>query len=277
MLDKPVSGRVFFEQVIRDNLDAGRPDQVSLIFGRHLKRWQPAHPRTVPHPGHHQRRHPEPARRLQAHHDQAVPQGRTSATDRDHHQRHPRFPDRQTADQSARPAGDRLLRQPASAALQRLSHDPITGSRAITAITSPAITPAGTRIPGLRLAQPRSHALLAALLIFRLQPRGFTNRDLRDLTAQLRGLTHVSTGQVTYDLRRLRTHQLIERVPGTHRYQVTDTGLHTAMILTRLHDRILPAGFAQLTASTTPGRLRRAATAYQAAIDDIIRDAGLAA
>ena len=25
MLDKPVSGRIFFEQVIRDNLDLGRP------------------------------------------------------------------------------------------------------------------------------------------------------------------------------------------------------------------------------------------------------------
>src|SRR3954462_7442634 len=32
VLDRPVTGRVFFEQVIRDNLDAGRPDQVSLIF-----------------------------------------------------------------------------------------------------------------------------------------------------------------------------------------------------------------------------------------------------
>ncbi len=36
MLDRPVSGRVFFEQVIRDNLDVGRPDQVSLIFDRRL-------------------------------------------------------------------------------------------------------------------------------------------------------------------------------------------------------------------------------------------------
>ena len=41
MLDKPVSGRVFFEQVIRDNLDAGRPDQVSLIFDRRLMRTGP--------------------------------------------------------------------------------------------------------------------------------------------------------------------------------------------------------------------------------------------
>ncbi|MGK2882473.1 MAG: hypothetical protein ACSLE6_17330 [Mycobacterium sp.] len=41
MLDKPVSGRVFFEHVIRDNLDIGRPDQVSLIFDRRLMRRGP--------------------------------------------------------------------------------------------------------------------------------------------------------------------------------------------------------------------------------------------
>jgi hypothetical protein len=38
VLDRPVSGRVFFEQVIRDNLGIGRPDQVSLVFDRHLVR-----------------------------------------------------------------------------------------------------------------------------------------------------------------------------------------------------------------------------------------------
>ena len=165
----------------------------------------------------------------------------------------------------------RLLR------LERLSHDPITGATAITSLTSPARSAGGTPVPGLRLAQPRSHALLAALLIFRLQPRGFTNRDLRELTAQLRGLTHISAGQMTYDLRRLRTRQLIERIPGTHRYRVTGAGLHTAMFLTRLHDRLLPAGFAHLAPTHPPGKLRRTATAYQAAIDDLIRDAGLAA
>lgn len=41
MLDKPVSGRVFFEHVIRDNLDIGRPDQVSLIFDRRSMRRGP--------------------------------------------------------------------------------------------------------------------------------------------------------------------------------------------------------------------------------------------
>jgi hypothetical protein len=37
VLDRPLAGRVFFEEVIRDNLDAGRPDQVSLTFDRRLR------------------------------------------------------------------------------------------------------------------------------------------------------------------------------------------------------------------------------------------------
>jgi hypothetical protein len=37
MLDRPISGRIFFEQVLHDNLDIGRPDQVSLIFDRRVR------------------------------------------------------------------------------------------------------------------------------------------------------------------------------------------------------------------------------------------------
>ena len=168
-------------------------------------------------------------------------------------------------------ANRRLLR------LQRLSHDPITGADALAAVTGPALTDGGTRIPGLRLGCARSHALLTALLIFRLLPRGFTNRQLRDHVAQLRALPDLSAGQMSYDLRRLRSHGLIERLPRTHRYRVTDPGLHTAMFLTRVHDRVLPTGLAQLATTATPAKLRRAATAYQRAIDDLTRQAGLAA
>jgi hypothetical protein len=278
MLDKPVSGRVFFEQVIRDNLGAGRPDQVSLIFGRHLIR---SGPRATP--GRFRTRVITAGVTPSLHVDykhatikQYHKEGRALRTETTiNDTRDFRIGKRLTNLPALREAGfsasRRLLR------LERLSHDPITGAAHLAAVTSAAITPAGTSIPGLPLAHPRSRALLAALLIFRLQPRGFANRDLRDLTTQLRGLPAVSTGQITYDLRRLRTHQLIERIPGTHRYRVTDTGLHTAMFLTRLNDRILPAGFAQLAATALPGPLRAAASAYQAAIDDIIHDAGLAA
>ena len=45
----------------------------------------------------------------------------------------------------------------------------------------PIITGDGHRIAGLRLGDRRSHALLQALLVFRLIPNGFLNRDLRGL------------------------------------------------------------------------------------------------
>ncbi|MDH5676842.1 MAG: hypothetical protein OEZ06_32300, partial [Myxococcales bacterium] len=41
VLDRPVSERMFFEQIIRDNLDLGRPDRVDLIFDRRVTRRTP--------------------------------------------------------------------------------------------------------------------------------------------------------------------------------------------------------------------------------------------
>ena len=116
------------------------------------------------------------------------------------------------------------------------------------------------------------------MLTFRTHLDGFTNRDLRQLTGQLRGLdpATVSAGQATYDLRRLRTHQLIEKIPHSHRYQVTDTGLHTAMLLTRVHDRYLPTALAtQLEPSNN--RLKAASDSYQRALDNLARLNGLSA
>ena len=44
---------------------------------------------------------------------------------------------------------------------------------------------------------------------------------------------------MTYDLRRLRLHGLIQRIPGTHRYQITARGLRVALFFTRTHARLL--------------------------------------
>ena len=38
VFDRPQAGRMWFEGVIRDHLDVGRPDQVMLIFDRRLNR-----------------------------------------------------------------------------------------------------------------------------------------------------------------------------------------------------------------------------------------------
>ena len=162
----------------------------------------------------------------------------------------------------------------------KLSHDPADGQAAIRHITRPVITEAGTRVAGLRLADPRAHALLAALCVFRLLPRGFANRDLRPILAQILGVPAetITPGKMTYDLRRLRQHGLIERIPRTFRYQVTGTGIAQALFLTRLHDRFLRTGLASLAAPAVSDRSLAAATrAYTSAIDDLARQAGLAA
>ena len=79
-------------------------------------------------------------------------------------------------------------------------------------------------------------ALLNALPVFRLLPRGFSNRDLRDHWAPLVGKTAqtITPGQMTYHLRRLRLHGLIERLPKSHRYRVTNQGWRTALFCTRI-------------------------------------------
>ena len=82
---------------------------------------------------------------------------------------------------------------------------------------------------------------------------------------------------MTYDLRRLRTRSLITKIPHSHRYRVTDQGLHTAMFLTRVHDRLLPTGLAILADADQARPLRAVANAYQAAIDRLTAATGLAA
>jgi hypothetical protein len=165
--------------------------------------------------------------------------------------------------------------------VQRLSHDPIRGAQAFTDLTAPILTDTGTRIPGLRFGDTRVHALLQALLIHRLLPHGFTNRELRTLIAPLLGTTteDITAGKMTYDLRRLRTHGLIERVPRTRRYNVTDTGLQHALLFTHAHDHLLRTGLAEITDPDppAPSRLRAADRAYQTAFDDLAHYAHLAA
>jgi hypothetical protein len=282
MLDRPVSGRIFFERVLHDNLDIGRPDQVSLIFDRRIIRTG---------------RHRTPSRfRTRVITDGVVPslhldykhskikqyhkQGRalrteTTINDTRDFGLSKRLTNLPALRQIGFTANRRLL------GVQRLSHDPVRGAHAFTDLTTPIVAESGSRVPGLRFGDARVHALLQALLVHRLLPHGFTNRELRTLIAPLLGASteDITAGMMTYDLRRLRAHGLIERIPHTRRYQVTDTGLHHAMLFTHAHDHLLRTGLAEITDPDppAPSRLRAAARAYQAAFDDLARYAHLPA
>jgi hypothetical protein len=281
-LDAPVSGRIFFDQLIRDNLDLGRPDQVSLIFGRRIvrkgRRATPGRFRTrvitedVTPSLHVDYKHSK----IKQYHKLGKAL-RTETTIND------------TADFGVAKGLSHLpeLKEIGFTAsrrlpgVQRISHDPADGAAALAALNSPVTSAAGTRTAGMPFTSPRVQALLAALCVFRLLPHGFTNRDLRTHLAPLLGLTPeaMTSGQISYDLRRLRIHGLIQRIPSTFRYQVTTAGIRQALFLTRLAQRLLIPGLAQLTDPSPPvaSRLRAAARAYDSALDDLARQARLAA
>src|SRR5262249_59814691 len=91
------------------------------------------------------------------------------------------------------------------------------------------VTVGDQRAAALPFADPRVQGLLHVLLLFLLVQGTFRNKDLREHIAPLLGMqpSQLSPGRVTYDLRRLRLHGLIERIPKTHSYRITPKRLRT--------------------------------------------------
>lgn len=265
VLDRPVSGRVFFEEVIRDNLDAGRPDQVSLTFARRVTKRTPGRFRTrvitdgvIP-SIHVDYKHSRIKQYFKC--ERAL---RTECTIND------------TRDFGIGRLLHNLpaLRKVGFAAnhrlleVQRTSSDPAAGADAYDQVCRPVVVD-GQRAPALRFDAPATQALLSALIVLRLLHPGFANRDLRELLAPLLGLPPeaMTQGRMTYHLRQLRLHGLIERIPRTHRYHVTDFGLAAAVFLTRAHNRFIHGGLADIFGPDPPTALRRALNNLDAELD----------
>jgi hypothetical protein len=192
VLDRPVHGRLFFEQVIRENLDLGRPDEVQLIFDRRITRRTPGRMRTShPYPG----RHPFCPRLLQEHPDQAVSQGAARSAHRNDDQQRLDFAIGKRLHNlpKLREIGFRANRRLLE--VERLSYDCILAEATFQQINGP-VERAGQRASGLRLADPRIHALWHAFILFRLLPKGFRRAELRDHLADLIGRHPETLGRV---------------------------------------------------------------------------------
>jgi len=133
----------------------------------------------------------------------------------------------------------------------------------------------------LRFGDARVQALLSLLVLFSFQLRGFTNPEMRALLAQLLGLdpAQYPAGRMTYDLRRLRLHGLIHRIPKSQRYDVTPTGLRIALFFSRTYARLLRPKLAEIMSVGTPGdsSLRSAFDRLQEEIDRCCEDQKLVA
>ena len=266
VLDRPMTGRMFFEQVIRENLDIGRPSQVQLIFDRRVIRSTPGRFRTrvitngvIPslHIDY------KNTRIKQYHKEGRALRTETTINDTYDFEIGRRLTNLSALRKVGFQANRRLL------SVQRISHDSTLGEDAFARIQEPAIVE-GQRASGLRFGHPRVLALLCALVLFRLLPRGFSNRDLRAHIAELLG-EDFTQGKMTYDLRRLRLHGMIQRIPQSNRYQVTDFGFRTALFITRAYARLLRPGLAIVTDKQplAPTPLEDAITQVDRAIERI--------
>jgi hypothetical protein len=163
--------------------------------------------------------------------------------------------------------------------VERLSHDCILSEDTFQAINRP-VAAGRQRASGLHFADLRVHALFHALILFRQLAGGFRADDMRRHLAALSGSdpASISQGAITYQLRRLRLHGLIDRVPQSFRYRVTDFGLRIALFFTRTYSRLLrptlAAALPTLGAIATP--LQRAFNALTLQIDTTITRAQMA-
>ena len=117
--------------------------------------------------------------------------------------------------------------------VQQIDRDPTIGQDAFDEMTRPLVVD-GQRASGLRFGDPAVLAVMTALLMFCFLPEGFSNRILRETITQMlvRSLDEITPSQLTYQLRRLRLRGLNHRISQTHRYQLTETGLRTALFYT---------------------------------------------
>lgn len=258
VLDRPVTGRVFFEQVIRENLDLGRPSQVQLIFDHRINRRTPGKFRTrvitdgvipslhVDYKNSRIKQYHKEGRALRT--ETTINNTRDFAIGKKLH-------NLSALRQVGFQANRRLLD------VEKVSHDCSIGEDAFEQVVRP-IQVDGQRAAALRFGDQRVQALFAVLVVFSLQLRGFTNQEIRPLLAQLLGLepAHYPIGRMTYDLRRLRLHGIIERIPHSHRYQLTPNGLRIALFFSRTYTRLLRPKLAEIMPEAPPGEsdLRRA-------------------
>jgi len=240
VFDRPAAGRAFFEGVIRDHLDVGRPSSVALIFDRRVNAKTPGSFRT---------------RVVTRGVDPQLCCYYKSSRLKQYFKEH-RALRTETVIGDTRDFGIgrrvnaqnwHALRAVGEHANQRLCDAQAVDARpapdvvTLTEVTRPSTTVDGQHAPALRFGDARVMALMGAIVGFAHLITGFDNKTVTALMATLLDQPY-TTRQTTYDLRRLRRKGLIERLPHSHRYHLTDPGRRVAVLFTKTYGRVLAPG-----------------------------------
>ena len=271
VFDAPRHARGFFEALIADNLDLGRPHNVEIIFNRRIRRDTPGTFRTAID----RRDNGGVVVNIFYKHSrvkQYLKDGRAMRIEtvinapRDVGC-NARLPNLDELAAKARAINTRILDA------ERVGQGCVLASPAFERIAHPTVDAEGRRTPALRFGDPRVMALTGALCQTLLAATGFTNKSLRALITGLLGSDY-RPGQMTYDLRRLRLAGLIHRLPHTNHYTLTTDGIRIAIAYTKIYNRLL----VPLTATNQPQaplELRQALRTLDHHVDDYIARARL--
>lgn len=261
--DDPRRARGFFEALVADHVGTGRPHEVAAVFARQLRRPTKHLYRTRTFGAgtevklEFRYKHSRVKQYLKEGRALRIETVINKPSDLDVLARLEHLPELIA---KARGVNGRLL------TIERAGQGRAIGSALFERIHQPHIT-GGQRTGALRFGDPRAMALAGALCVFIHAVAGFTNKSLRGLVAGLLARDY-TTNQMTHDLRRLRLHGLIERVPHTNTYTLTPDGVRVAVFYTKVHGRLLRPLIAAGDQAPAPPELRRAL----ATIDHVIAD-----
>jgi hypothetical protein len=271
VFDQPRNGRVFFEALVADNVDLGRPEQIELIFGRRILPTTPGvfATRVVTrgvdvtiNVGYKHSRTKEYFKQGRALRIETVV---NDPTDLGVLRRLAHLPELQA---KARDVNRRLLDH------EHVGQGCVLASPAFERIARPSLVD-GRRAPALRFGDPRVQALAGALAITAHLIGGFSNKSLRPLVGGLLDEPY-SQARCCYDLRRLKLKGLIVRLEHSNTYVLTDDGQRFAVFYTKVHNRLLRP---LLAADQPPAPLevRQALKVLDHAVTDYIDHARIAA
>ena len=271
VFDQPRNGRAFFEALVADNLDLGRPDQVELIFGRRVRSNTPGVfatrvvTRGVDVTINALYKHSRVKQYFKDGRAMRIETVINNPTDLGVLRRLGHLDELQA---KARDVNRRLLDH------ERVGQGCVLASPAFERIARPSLVD-GRRAPALRFGDPRVMALAGALAISTNLIGGFSNKSLRPLVEALLGQPY-GQSRCCYDLRRLKLKGLIVKLAHTNTYVLTGDGQRFAISYTKIHNRLLKPLLAADRAPA-PLHVRRALRTLELAIDDYISEARISA
>jgi len=266
----PRHARAFFDALVTDNLDLGRPDILEIIFDRQIRSTTEGQFKTKV-----ITRGTEVTVNAFYKHSrikQYLKDGRALRVETVINapgdlgcQR--RLHNLDELQARARAVNARLLQT------ERAGQGCVLANPVFERIAHPTVDAAGRRATAMRFGDSRVQALAGALCVTVGAVTGITNRSLRALMTGLLGAPYSMT-QASYDLARLRRNGLITRRPHTNTYDLTPDGLAFAVFYTKVHDRILAPLFAAGQPQAPP-QLRAALRAIEHHIDQSLAAARL--